>query len=80
MSKHKHRQSELGWLALVMMAIISVDSLRNLPIAAQFGVSLITFYGIAGLFFFVPLAWVTSKLAITYPKTGGSYVWIREAF
>lgn len=80
MQATKHTTSELGLLALTMMAIISVDSLRNLPIAAQFGVSLVTFYAIAGLGFFFPLAWVTSKLASQYPKTGGSYIWIREAF
>jgi amino acid transporter len=78
--KQKNNPSQLGVLALVMMAIISVDSLRNLPIAAQFGVSLVTFYLIAGIGFFFPLAWITSKLATLYPKTGGSYVWIREAF
>ena len=76
----KHSKSDLGLLALVMMAIISVDSLRNLPIAAQFGASLVTFYAVAGLGFFLPLAWVTTKLATHYPKTGGSYIWIREAF
>ncbi|MCX7091516.1 MAG: APC family permease [Legionellales bacterium] len=80
MHSTKHATSELGLLALVMMAIISVDSLRNLPIAAQFGVSLVTFYALAGLGFFLPLAWVTSKLASHYPKTGGSYIWIREAY
>lgn len=73
-------KSELGVMALVMMAVISVDSLRNLPIAAQFGVSLVSFYLAAGIGFFLPLAWITGKLAILYPKTGGSYVWIREAF
>lgn len=79
--KAKHNsKSELGTLALIMMAIISVDSLRNLPISAQFGVSLVTFYLIAGLGFFLPLAWITSKLATQYPKMGGSYIWIREAY
>lgn len=73
-------KSELSLLALVMMAIISVDSLRNLPIAAQFGVSLVTFYILAGIGFFLPLAWITSKLVTFYPKTGGSYIWIREAY
>ena len=76
----KQSKSDLGLLALVMMAIISVDSLRNLPIAAQFGASLVTFYAMAGLGFFLPLAWVTTKLATHYPKTGGAYIWIREAF
>lgn len=80
MTFKKTKKRNLGLLALIMMAIISVDSLRNIPIAAQYGLSLITFYGLAGLFFFFPLAWVTSKLATSYPKTGGSYIWIKEAF
>ena len=70
----------LGLFSLVMIAIVSVDSLRNLPVAAQYGFSLITFYAFAGLTFFVPLAWVTSKLAAKYPNTGGSYIWISKAF
>lgn len=80
MQTNQRSKSDLGLLALVMMAIISVDSLRNLPIAAQFGVSLVTFYIMAGIGFFLPLAWVTSKLVSYYPKTGGSYIWIREAY
>lgn len=70
----------LGLFALVMIAIVSVDSLRNLPIGAQYGFALVTFYLIAGLTFFLPLAWVTSKLTAQYPTTGGSYVWIKTAF
>lgn len=65
---------------LVMMAIISVDSLRNLPIAAQYGFSLVFFYIIAGISFFLPLAWITSRLAVQYPELGGSYVWVEAAF
>lgn len=71
---------KLGVFSLVMIAIVSVDSLRNLPIAAQYGFSLVTFYTFAALFFFIPLAWVASKLAVLYPKTGGSFIWISNAF
>jgi amino acid transporter len=74
-SNHK-----LGLFALIMLAVISVDSLRNLPIAAQYGFALITFYGVAALCFFLPLAYVTSKLVALYPKTGGSYLWVAAAF
>jgi amino acid transporter len=70
----------LSVFSLIMIAIISVDSLRNLPIAAQYGFALVSFYLIAGCFFFLPLAWVTGRLAVQYPKTGGSYLWIRSAF
>ena len=70
----------LGLFQLVMIAIVSVDSLRNVPIGAQYGLSLITFYLFAGLAFFVPLAWVTSQLAVRFPNVGGSYLWVEAAF
>lgn len=74
------KYNNIGLFSLVMIAIVSVDSLRNLPVVAQYGFSLVTFYAIAGLLFFFPLAWVTSKLATKYPDTGGSYIWISKAF
>lgn len=74
------RKNQLGLFSLVMIAIVSVDSLRNLPIGAQYGFSLITFYMLAALTFFLPLTWVTAKLTAQHPNTGGSYVWIDKAF
>lgn len=70
----------IGLFALTMLAIVSVDSLRNISIAAQYGPSLLTFYAFAALAFFFPLALVTSRLASQYPVTGGSFVWIEKAF
>lgn len=70
----------LGVFSLAMMNVIAVDSLRSLPIAAQFGYALIFFYLLAALFFFIPTALVTAELATTWPNTGGAYVWIRAAF
>lgn len=70
----------LGVFSLAMMNVIAVDSLRSLPIAAQFGYALIFFYLLAALLFFIPMALVTAELATTWPNTGGAYVWIRTAF
>lgn len=70
----------LGLYALIMIAVVSVDSLRNLPIVAQYGFALITFYIVAALTFFFPLAWIASKLAVIHPNTGGSYIWINAAY
>jgi glutamate:GABA antiporter len=80
MEANKQSNKGLGWFSLAMIAVVSVDSLRNLPISAQYGYSLVTFYLIAGLLFFMPLAWVTGKLVVQYPKTGGAYVWVTAAF
>jgi amino acid transporter len=80
MQPHSSSQRKLGLFKLVMITVISVDSIRNIPIAAQYGMSLITFYVIAGATFFLPLILITSRFASQYPNTGGSYLWIEAAF
>lgn len=65
---------------LVMMSVIAIDSLKNLPANAQYGSSLLFFYLIATVAFFIPSALVAAELATGWPETGGIYVWVREAF
>ncbi len=70
----------LSVFSLVMINIIAVDSLRTLPLSAKLGYSLIFYYLVAALIFFIPVALVAAELATAYPHTGGIYVWVREAF
>jgi amino acid transporter len=70
----------LSVFALVMINVIAVDSLRNLTMGAEYGLALVFFYCIAALLFFIPTVLVTAELATGWPITGGSYVWVREAF
>jgi amino acid transporter len=70
----------LSVFALMMINVIAVDSLRTLPISAVYGSSLIFYYLLAGLCFFLPTILVTAELATHWPNTGGVYVWVREAF
>lgn len=63
-----------------MINIIAVDSLRTLPISAKLGSALISYYIVAALAFFIPVALVAAELATAYPHTGGIYIWVREAF
>ncbi|KTD60837.1 APC family permease [Legionella shakespearei] len=70
----------LNVFSLVMINVIAVDSLRTLPISAKLGLSLISYYIVAALAFFIPVALVAAELATAYPNTGGIYVWVREAF
>lgn len=70
----------LSVFSLVMINIIAVDSLRTLPISAKLGLSLMSYYIIAALVFFIPVALVAAELATAYPNTGGIYIWVREAF
>lgn len=70
----------LSVFSLVMINVIAVDSLRTLPISAKLGASLITYYVIAALAFFIPVALVAAELATAFPNRGGIYIWVREAF
>ncbi len=70
----------LSVFSLVMINVIAVDSLRTLPASATLGFSLVTYYALAALIFFIPVALVAAELATAYPSTGGIYIWIREAF
>ena len=70
----------LGFFQLVMINVIAVDSIRTLPFSAAYGYSLVFFYILAALLFFIPTALVAAELGTGWPTTGGVYVWVREAF
>lgn len=70
----------LTTFSLVMINVIAVDSLRTLPISAEYGFSLIFYYLLAAILFFIPTALIAAELATAWPQTGGIYVWVREAF
>ena len=70
----------LSFFHIVMINVIAVDSIRTLPFAAQFGFSLVFYYIIGAIFFFIPSALIASELGTGWPKRGGLYIWIREAF
>ena len=74
------QKKSLGLFSLVAINIIAVDNLRSLPFSAEYGFSLIFFYLIAALCFFIPAGLISAELATAYPVRGGLYVWVREAF
>ena len=77
MSKKNHR---LSVFSLVMITVGSVDSLRNLPATALFGSHLIILFLLGALFFLLPTALASAELASGWPKQGGVYVWVKQAF
>jgi len=77
---NKKRSKALSVFSLVMINVIAIDSLRNLPTNAEVGFSIVFFYLLASLLFLLPCALITAELATHYPKKGGVYVWVREAF
>lgn len=77
MSSKKHT---LSVFTLTMITVGSVDSIRNLPATALFGSQLISFFIMGALFFLIPTALVSAELASGWPKQGGIYIWVKEAF
>ena len=63
-----------------MINVIAVDNLRSVPMAAKSGLPLISYYAVAAIAFFIPVALVAAELATAYPRNGGIYIWIKEAF
>lgn len=70
----------LGLFHLIMINVIAVDSIRTLTFSATYGFSLVFFYLLAALAFFIPIALISSKLGCALPHRGGIYIWVREAF
>jgi len=70
----------ISLIALVLINVAAIASLRGLPSMAEYGLSSIFFYILAALLFFIPAALVSAELATGWAKTGGVYVWVKEAF
>lgn len=70
----------LGFFQLVMINVIAVDSIRTLTFSAVYGFSLVFFYLLMALLFFIPTALVSAELGTGWPNRGGIYIWVREAF
>ena len=77
---NKKTNKSLGVFALVMINVIAIDSLRNLPSNAATGLHIIFYYFFAGIVFLLPCILLTAELATNRPKTGGAYIWVRDAF
>ena len=74
------KKHALTIFSLTMITVGSVDSIRNLPATALFGSQLIAFFILGALFFLIPTALVSAELASGWPKQGGVYIWVKEAF
>lgn len=70
----------LGVFLLAMLNLSVMTSLRNLPIVSEYGFGSPFFYLLVALVFLFPAALVSAELATGWTRTGGVYIWVREAF
>jgi glutamate:GABA antiporter len=79
---HKYimNKKTLGVFALAMMNLAALGSVKNWPILAEYGFSSIFYFLLAACVFFIPTALVSAELATGWPKIGGIFIWVKEAF
>lgn len=70
----------LGIFTLSMISVSAIIALRNLPTLAKNGFSVVCLLILAALLFFIPVALSCAELASGWPKSGGLYAWVKEAF
>jgi amino acid transporter len=70
---------KLNTLALTLLITGSIDSIRNLPVSALFGTTLIFFLIFSAIIFLIPAALVSAELSANVDE-GGVYQWGRIAF
>ncbi len=80
MVKNDVIKKNMNLFTLVMISSALTISVRNFPVEAETGMHMIFFALFAAIFFFIPVALVSAELATGWPKRGGVYVWIKEAF
>jgi amino acid transporter len=70
----------LGASSIALISLAAVLTLRSLPSIAEDGWSSIGYYLLGAVLFFIPLALVAAELATGWPRAGGLYAWVKEAF
>lgn len=68
----------ISMIAMTIMIVTTIISLRGLPSMAEFGLGSIFYYLFAAFFFLIPFSLVCAELASTYTKTGGLFRWVSE--
>ncbi|MEJ2870405.1 amino acid permease [Actinomycetospora sp. OC33-EN08] len=74
------RGARLGVLALAMINVAAIVSARNLPVMAEYGWSMLALFALSILVFLVPIAMAAAELGTAWPRDGGVYAWVKEAF
>lgn len=73
-------KGDLGIFYVAMVSVAAGLSIRNFPSMAVVGWSMIFWYVIATGLFLLPLALTAAELASAWPKDGGVFAWVAEAF
>ncbi len=70
----------ISMMAFAIMNVTTIVSLRGLPSQSEYGLTSIFYYVFAAVVFLVPVSLVAAELAASFPKQGGVFRWVGEAF
>jgi putative glutamate/gamma-aminobutyrate antiporter len=79
-STTRHVPRTLTVFMLAMINLAAIGGVKNWPILAEYGFSSFFFLLLAAVVFFIPVSLVAAELATGWPKLGGVYAWVKEAF
>jgi len=74
------QKTYLGIFSLASINIIAVFDLAGISSQAEYGLSSIFYYLLAAILFLIPIALVSAELATSFPREGGVYLWVGQAF
>lgn len=75
---NNHRRV-LSVFVLAMLNVSIMASLRNLPLVAEYGVGALFYFALVAALFLFPCALISAELATGWSKSGGIYIWVKEA-
>ena len=64
---------------IVLYNLSLLANLRSVPLIATYGYQAVPFFFLAAIFFVFPVTFVTAELSTGWPKSGGIYIWVKEA-
>jgi putative glutamate/gamma-aminobutyrate antiporter len=64
---------------IALINVAAICNIKNFPLLAEYGSSVLFFLALSALFFFIPVALVSAELASGWPDRG-VYSWVKEAF
>ncbi|HME04614.1 MAG TPA: amino acid permease [Solirubrobacteraceae bacterium] len=79
-SRQHRRGRVISGRALALIILAAVLTLHNMPAVAEYGWASATYYLLGALIFLIPLSMVVGELGAGWPRAGGNYAWVREAF
>src|SRR5690349_11692706 len=66
-----------AWM-IALINVCAICNIKNFPVLAEYGLSVVLFLILSSLFFFIPTALVSAELASGWPERG-VYTWVKVA-